>query len=135
MKLSYVILIAICFAVHLSSCTWDNAEHTACPPDVACTNFGQDTISYSQDIVPIMTTYCTAGGDTLGDCHQATSSLGFDYTTYEGLALYLPDIFNYYVLDPATATMPKSITHGPTQLTCCDKEKLSLWIAQGFPNN
>src|ERR1043165_1480178 len=135
MKLSRFILLATCLAVYLSSCTWDHSEKAGCLPDINCTHFGQDSISYKNDIVPIMTTYCTAGGDTLGDCHSANSSLGYDYTTYDNLVLYLPDLFNYYVLDPATATMPKSITHGPKQLSCCDKEKLALWIAQGFKNN
>ncbi len=90
---------------------------------------------YLTDIKPILTTYCTAGGDTLGDCHQASSSLGFDYTTYDALFPYLPDIFVSYVLDPNTATMPKSNTNGLQTLSDCDHEKLQLWIDQGFPNN
>jgi hypothetical protein len=133
MKTAYIVLFTSCLVLYFSSCNWDQAEHVDCPPDVNCTNLGQNTMHFTQDIVPILTTYCTA--EDLGDCHSANSSLGFDYTTYGGLLPYLPDVFNSFVLDPSTATMPKSISNGPTQLSCCDKEKLSLWIAQGFPDN
>jgi hypothetical protein len=133
MKISHAILLAACSAVYLASCTKDKAEEKIAGVDSTCTHNKQDTMSYTNDIVPIMQTYCT--DPALGDCHSPSSSLGWDFSTYAGLATQLPDLFNYYVLDPATATMPKSITTGATQLTACEKEKLQLWIDQGYPDN
>ena len=133
MKAVPIILFLSCFVIYLSSCTSDQAEHISCPPDIACTNFGQDSMTFNQDIVSILTTYCTApGGDMSADCHGAASYLGYDFTTYGGVIADTA-LFNYYVFDPATSTMPKSTSPGPTTLACCDKEKLELWIAQGAP--
>lgn len=133
MKPAHTILVAVCFMVYLASCTKDKAEEKSKGVDTACTHLGKDTMSYTNDIVPIMTTYCT--DPALGDCHSSNSTLGFDFTTYGGLWSQLPDLFEYYVLDPGTATMPKSITTGPTELSDCEKEKLQLWIDQGYPDN
>ena len=133
MKISHTILVVACLAVYLASCTKDKAQQKAVGIDSACTHNGKDTMSYTNDIVPIMTTYCT--DPALGDCHSPSSTLGFDFSTYDGLATQLPDLFYFYVLDPVNATMPKSITKGPTQLSSCEKEKLQLWFDQGYHNN
>jgi hypothetical protein len=133
MKTSSVILLITAIAFYLSSCTKDQARQASSGTDTSCTHNKTDTMSYLNDIVPIMQTNCT--DPSLGDCHSPSSSLGFDFTTYDNLATQLPDIFISFVLDPSTATMPRSNTNGPTQLTNCEKEKLQLWIDQGYPDN
>ena len=133
MKPAHIILVAVCFMVYLTSCTKDKAEEKTGGVDSLCTHLGKDTMSYTNDIVPIMTTYCT--DPALGDCHSSNSSLGNDFTTYDGLLPQLPDLFEYYVLAPGTATMPRYNTTGPSQLSDCEKEKLQLWLDQDYPNN
>lgn len=130
MKVFKLVFTAFILTISFIYCT---QEQAAPKPDTSCTNNGQDIMSFTQDIIPILNTYCTR--DTLGDCHQASSTYGYDFTTYAGLEVYLPDVFYSFVLDPATATMPKSITNGPQLLTSCDKEKLQLWLDQGYQNN
>src|SRR6266576_4300494 len=101
MKISHLILIAACFSVYLASCTKDKAEEKITGIDTTCTHNKQDTMSYMNDIVPIMATACT--NPALGDCHASNSSLGWDFSTYNGLQTQLPDLFHFYVLDPNTA--------------------------------
>jgi hypothetical protein len=97
-----------------------------------CLTQGQ-IVSYSADIVPIMETYCSDG--SYGQCHQTVNDggIGFDFTTYDGVAASAPQ-FEARVLGPA-ADMPRFDTNGPTDLTVCEKEYLQAWLDLGFPNN
>ena len=123
----------ISFSVILfASCATDKTpEPVVTPP---CIQDGQ-VISYANDIVPILNTYCN--DPAFGSCHQSNNdpnASGFDYTTYDGFASEAPDNIVTFVLGP-NATMPKSISNGPTAMTDCDKLKLQTWLDQGVPNN
>jgi len=130
-----LVLVACAIVLGSASCTTEKTPEPSTNAD-SCITSGQ-VISYSQDIVPILATYCT--DPSYGSCHQSISdpnASGFDYTTYDGFAAEISPINNVqtFVLGPS-ATMPKAGTLGPTTLTDCDKLKLQTWIDQGFPNN
>jgi hypothetical protein len=130
MKPVLIILMAISFALYHTACTKDNAAPST---DTSCTNNGMDVMSYSLDVVPILTTYCT--DPAFGDCHFPGSALTVDLTTYNAMKSEVElGNFEFYVLG-SSASMPKVITLGPALLTSCDKEKLQLWIDQGYPDN
>lgn len=134
MKVSYIILFAACFSVYLASCTKDKAEEITEWHDSTCTHYGQDTMSYINHIVPILTTNCT--NPSFGDCHFPGSVATVDLTNYAAVKFEIElSNFDFYVLDPNTASMPRINTMGPTELTECDKERLQLWIDQGYPDN
>lgn len=112
------------------SCSTDETPEPAAP----CLTTGQ-VVSYANDIVPILNTYCN--DPSFGSCHQSNSdpnSSGYDFTTYDGFAAEAPDDIEQYVLGPS-ATMPKSITLGPKELSECEKQFLQTWLDQGFPEN
>ena len=128
--LPILFLSTIIFAA--SSCSDDKTPEPITQD--TCITAGQ-IISYSNDIVPILTTYCT--DPSFGSCHQSNNdpnASGFDYTTYEGFAAEAPDNIETFVLGP-NATMPKAGTLGPTSLTECEKLIIQTWLDQGFPNN
>ena len=125
-------MIAVAALSYHSSCTNDQAVDPGV--DTSCTNNGTDIMSYQNDIVPILSTTCT--DPNFGDCHQDGSTLAPALTTYDAVALEIDaGLFDFYVLDEATASMPKAVTLGPTSLTPCQKEKLQLWVDQGYPDN
>ena len=129
---SLLIIFMLASVISAISC---NDAQTPEPITVdSCITAGQ-IISYSNDIVPILNTYCT--DPSFGSCHQSNNdpnASGFDYTTYEGFAAEAPDNIETFVLGP-NATMPKAGTLGPTSLTECEKLIIQTWLDQGFPNN
>jgi hypothetical protein len=121
------IIPAVLMAV---SCTSDQTPEPVAP----CLADGQ-VVSYANDVVPILNTYCN--DPSFGSCHQSISdpnASGFDFTTYDGFAAEAPDKIEEYVLGP-NATMPKSTSQGPKELPDCEKLILQTWLDQGFPNN
>ncbi|MCS6917661.1 MAG: hypothetical protein RMK52_07630 [Chitinophagales bacterium] len=116
----------------VSSCTSDVTPE---PSDTNCVDSTQ-VISYVNDIVPIINTYCS--NPSFGDCHQPGAS-NPDFTNYDELKLRIEGgVFQDRVFGPfATGQrMPPAFCTGcPTELDACDKEILLQWIDQGFPNN
>ncbi|MCY7410264.1 MAG: hypothetical protein LH473_08325 [Chitinophagales bacterium] len=129
------IFLSIASSLYFTSCSKDKAAPIP-PADTSCTQNGTDSISFMNDIVPIMITYCT--DQSFGDCHGTNSSLGYDFTTYDLLQPYSDggaySIMYDFVISP-NATMPKSISNGPVVMESCDKEKLNYWLLQGGKNN
>lgn len=108
---------------------------------VACG--GEATVSFSQDVRPILDQHCV-------ECHQAdgagTLASGFDMTSYEGLMKGTnfgpmviagdPEGSNLLVLVEGRADPSISMPHGqrdPVPKT--DIQTLRTWIEQGAENN
>ncbi|MBL7890622.1 MAG: hypothetical protein JNL24_13805 [Bacteroidia bacterium] len=113
MKKVFLFLSLILLA--FGSCTYTKVEVPA--KEDTC-----DTISYANDIVPIMTANCTG-------CHSSGFASG-DFTTYAAIKLRADNgvlknrIITQRDMPPAPATMPDSLR---TIINC--------WISQGAPNN
>lgn len=129
------ICLSIASSIYFTSCTKDKTAPVI-PVDSSCTHNGTDTVSYMNDIAPILNTYCT--DLSFGDCHGSNSTLGYDFTTYDLVQPYSDgganSIIYDFVISP-NATMPKSISNGPVVMQSCDKEKLNYWLLQGGKNN
>lgn len=97
------------------SCTYTKVEVPA--KEDTC-----NTISYANDIVPIVTANCTS-------CHSSGFASG-DFTTYAAIKLRADNgvLKNRIVIQrdmpPAPATIPDSL-----------RKKIDCWIQQGAPNN
>lgn len=104
---------------------------------------GEATVSFSQDVRPILDQHCV-------ECHQAdgagTLASGFDMTSYEGLMKGTnfgpmviagdPEGSNLLVLVEGRADPSISMPHGqrdPVPKT--DIQTLRTWIEQGAENN
>ena len=90
------------------------------------------TVSYTHDIIAIISTYCSA--PSLGNCHDGTTpnapALGqyavikaeIDKGAFEDHLFVLKD-------------MPKPSTNGPKQLAPNDELLLKCWLKEGAPDN
>lgn len=119
---------ALAFTV---SCTSDTTPE---PPQTECFD-STYVVSYVNDIVPIVNTYCS--NPSFGDCHQNGAS-NPNLTSYDQLkALIDAGVLQDRVFGPfATGQrMPPGFSTGPTELANCDKQLLDRWIEQGYPNN
>ena len=124
--MKYQLLTFLCF-VFITACTDDETA------PVVLEDSGQsDSVSYSQDIVPIVQTYCYGSGDIrchVPDPNQATSS---DFTTYDGLKQQIENGLLQIKLFGLNPSMPPS---GFTQLPDTCIEKFKIWVDEGYPYN
>ena len=98
-------------------------------------------ISYQNDIVPILTTYCYGNGypndNTQQLCHVSNTNQGSlgDFTTYQGLKEKVDNgtiqsrVFN------SNGGMPPSFSQSLIHLSDSDLQKFELWVAQGANEN
>jgi mono/diheme cytochrome c family protein len=103
----------------------------------------ESTVSYSQDIKPILDQHCI-------ECHQPGGAgllaSGFDMTSYEGLMRGTnfgpmviagdPEGSNLLVLAEGRADPSISMPHGPRDpVAKTDIQTIRTWIEQGANNN
>ncbi|MBA3648971.1 MAG: hypothetical protein H0W62_10550 [Chitinophagales bacterium] len=115
----------------IDGCSFEKAE-VAVPGDT-CLLAG-DTVSYKNDIVPILETYCN--NPDYGSCHQSidNNGSGFDYTIYSGIKIEVDNNqLRSRVIEQKN--MPPSNSAGPQSLTACDLKKIDAWINLGGPEN
>jgi len=108
---------------------------------VACG--GEPTVSFSQDVKPVLDQHCI-------ECHQVggagTLASGFDMTSYEGLMKGTthgpmviagdPEGSNLLVLMEGRADPSISMPHGQRDpVPKPDIQTIRLWIEQGAVNN
>ncbi|HYV93559.1 MAG TPA: hypothetical protein VE978_17425 [Chitinophagales bacterium] len=120
-----------------SSCTFHKANYVITPDLINDTVI----ISYHNDIVPILTTYCYGKGypndNSQQLCHVSNTNQGSlgDFTIYQGLKDKVDNgsiqsrVFN------SNGGMPPIFSDTPTELTDSALEKFELWVAQGAPDN
>lgn len=123
MKL-FVLLVTF---ITISGCTYNDSEK-AIPYQIDSGN----PISYSEDIFPIVSTYCFGTGNI--QCHVIhgnQNAIG-DFTEYEGLFVKVNDSSISHVLFGQIPLMPPA---NFLQLPDSDLEKFKLWVAQGAWNN
>ncbi len=113
----------------LNSCYYDNFKElhpeSALPTAVSvCDTSG--TISYSLQIVPILTNACTQS------CHNGTGP-GHDMTHYADVDLDAVSgkLYSSVVQDGNAQFMPQN----GAKLSECDITKIKNWVNAGAPNN
>ncbi len=132
--LSILSLGAICF---FSSCYYDNFKELR-PQGVIpkpCDTLG--VISYSMQIVPILSTNCTQSCHFSGAAGGGPSDLT-DYATVSADAAGIIDpadggsLYSAVIQDNVYSTpMPKNAS----KISDCDIAKIKKWAAAGAPNN
>jgi len=100
------------------------------------------TVSFSEDILPILQTRCTS-------CHspggEGTQKSGLVLSSYEGLMKGTkfgpvvnpgdPVTSNLMVLLDGRADKSLQMPHGKKRLTSCDRDLIRTWIHEGAQNN
>ncbi len=116
----------------LGGCYYDNQAELH--PSTYCDTSG--TVSFANDILPIMNTSC---GAQRSDCHQnnATASgyglanyTDVDFTVVDNGDVFLKSITH----DPSIPSkwMPKGVS---SKIDDCSIQKIEAWLNQGRPNN
>jgi uncharacterized membrane protein len=83
------------------------------------------TISYANDIVPMMTQNCTS-------CHNSSNaSGGYNLTTHANVSNNASIVLNSMRHQNGATPMPQ----GSSQLPSTTIDKFDCWIQQGKPNN
>ena len=89
-------------------------------------------VSFSQDVQPILATYCYFPG-TNNPCHISGSFDG-DFTSYDGVAAKAALIRNRAVIQRNMP--PENSTEGPIEIADpCDITLIQMWIDEGAKNN
>ena len=119
--------------IAVSSCYNDKYDKLYPNPTVTVT-CDTTTITYSHDVLPIITANCAIAGG----CHDAAGAAtsGYDYsgsiTVLQGNATsgaLVTDI--NWAPTRGHNNMPKNLP----QLSSCDINKITRWVNQGAPNN
>ena len=116
----YFVILNICACV--SACTYDNELDLY--GTITCST---DNMSYSEDILPIITTNCY-------QCHDAASNFG--NVTIEGYESFIEyvnagTIIGVITHSPGFPPMPSNMP----KLLDCEIAKVQSWIEQGALNN
>ncbi len=103
----------------ISACIKDKVQPA--PIDATC----NDTISFANDILPIMQSNCTS-------CHNANNaSGGYDLTNHAGVAQNTGKLYGSILQDNSASSMPQ----GGNKIADSLIQKVYCWINQGAKNN
>ena len=114
--------LIILLSLGFSACYYDVEEELY--PTTGCET---TNLSYSQDVLPILTNNCFS-------CHNQASNFG--NVTLEGYDNLIVHVTSGRLLgaikhESGFSPMPQNAA----QLVQCDIEKIEAWIADGAPNN
>jgi hypothetical protein len=122
-------LLIIPFIILITSCEYEHLETPKMPEEP------KDSVSYSLDIKPIMTTYCL--GTAPQRCHVSNTNQGSpgDFSTYTGLKAKVDNgMIASRVFNPLGG-MPPSYSLGLKTVSEEDKNTLKQWIDEGAKEN
>lgn len=120
-KLIFIGTIGILTFASVPSCSKDNVV------DYIDVENCKDTISYSQQIEPMLLNNCATSG-----CHDATTAeSGYNLTSHDAISSNASVILSAIRHDAGTAAMPE----GADKLADSLIQQFSCWIYQGKKNN
>lgn len=126
MKKIRLSFLSIAATFLLSSCYYDNFKElhpsNALPASSTSSCDTMAAISYSTQIVPILTSACTQ------NCHNPNTG-SHDMTNYT--AVHSDAVSGALYADVNSGSMPIS----GSKISACDIAKIKLWAASGSPNN
>jgi uncharacterized membrane protein len=133
MKMSLKIttfFLSVLVSVSLSSCYYDTEEELY--PDSGSTICDTISVSYANDIVPIVSAKCSTPG-----CHAGVNAAaGIALETYVGVQSYLDAdkarFISSIIWDGNASNMPKGAS---TKMSDCNINTIRAWINAGYLNN
>ena len=124
-KSTYLVLTILSgFMFFMSSCYYDSVEELDCNPT--------GTISFSQKVNPIITTFCGSTGGQAASCHGTSSASGIPLVSHLDISLAASsNLMNAIRHKGGASPMPK----GEGKLDNCRIATIQKWIDQGKLNN
>ena len=138
MKYSFSAFLLVTLIATFNSCSYDDGDliyPIGSNDSLLLINDDTTTISFANDIRPILVNYCYGIGNQ--HCHVTNSnqSSNGDFTTYAGLKAKVDNGMLQIRAINAGGGMPPSYSTGPLPVSTIDKSKLQHWINQGARNN
>ena len=128
-KISFIIFsFSIC--IGLTGCYYDTEEELY--PDSGSTICDTVSVSYANDIVPIVSSKCSNPS-----CHAGVNAAaGIPLETYAGVKAYLDAdkalFISSIIWDGNASNMPKGAS---AKMSDCNINTIRAWINNGYPNN
>ena len=128
-KISFIIFsYSIC--IGLTGCYYDTEEELY--PDSGSTICDTVSVSYANDIVPIVSSKCSNPS-----CHAGVNAAaGIPLETYAGVKAYLDAdkalFISSIIWDGNASNMPKGAS---AKMSDCNINTIRAWINNGYPNN
>jgi uncharacterized membrane protein len=128
-KISFIIFsYSIC--IGLTGCYYDTEEELY--PDSGSTVCDTVSVSYANDIVPIVSSKCSNPS-----CHAGVNAAaGIPLETYAGVKAYLDAdkalFISSIIWDGNASNMPKGAS---AKMSDCNINTIRAWINNGYPNN
>ena len=124
------LLLSFIVSVGLTSCYYDTEEELY--PDSGSVVCDTVSVSYANDIVPIMNSKCSYSG-----CHAgANAAAGIPLETFAGVKEYLDAdkarFISSIIWDGNASNMPKGAS---SKMIDCNINTIKAWINAGYPNN
>lgn len=112
--------LPILLVTTIIACTYDQAE-----APITCEE--KTNINFTEEIVPILTTYCYFSGASQS-CHATNGTAPTDFTTYQGVFNSKDRIKDRTIINK---NMPPSYSDGPIELEECELKILQTWLDEG----
>jgi hypothetical protein len=117
MKLSVLLLLLGCCCFAYTSCTKDKTPNIVIDPTCS------DTISFSQDIMPLITDNCLS-------CHDNGNSTGYTFTSHSSISDNANNMLGA-MRNEGFQLMPQGGPALPDSLI----KQFSCWVQNNKPNN
>ena len=128
------IILAATALVIFAGCYNDKYDKLYPLPTTTTTTCDTTTITYTHDILPIITASCY--NTSTGGCHGTGTTSGYDYTTFS--VLQNNALSGWVVQDINFAATGRGHNNMPlngSKLSACDINKITRWVNQGALNN
>ena len=128
-KISFIIFsFSVC--IGLTGCYYDTEEELY--PDSGSITCDTVSVSYANDIVPIVSAKCSTPG-----CHAGVNAAaGIPLETHAGVKGFLDTdkalFISSIIWDGNASNMPKGSS---TKMSDCNINTIRAWINAGYPNN
>ena len=111
-----------------------NDKYDKLYPVIAAAICDTTTITYSHDILPIISSNCYSPGN---GCHDAAgaSNSGYDYTNFTVLQTNALDGWIVSDINYTPTRGHNNMPKDAPQLSACDINKITRWVNQGAQNN
>ena len=128
-KISFIIF-SFSMCIGLTGCYYDTEEELY--PDSGSTICDTVSVSYANDIVPIVSSKCSNPS-----CHAGVNAAaGIPLETYAGVKAYLDAdkalFISSIIWDGNASNMPKGAS---AKMSDCNINTIRAWINNGYPNN
>ena len=124
-------ILAAGLLLFLGSCY--NDKYDKLYPAVATNTCDTATVTFAQDILPILNASCNISGG----CHDAAgmATSGYNFTTYDGIQSQATTDILINDINGTPSSRHNAMPKNLPKISDCDINKMTRWVNQGAQNN